>query len=54
MIASSGKDPRDRSKIEQLCYSELSVSSEYAKNADQTPGDIAEKLYGSHVSLAAQ
>lgn len=39
----------DRSKIEQLCYSTLSVSSEYAKDPSKSPGDIAEKLYGSHV-----
>ena len=40
----------DRSKIEELCYSTLSVSSEYAKDPSKSPGEIAEKLYGSHVS----
>ncbi|KAL9535817.1 hypothetical protein SMMN14_00231 [Sphaerulina musiva] len=43
-----GKDPRSRSKIEQLCRAQVSVSAEYAKNAEQTPGEIAQKLYGSH------
>lgn len=48
--ANMGKDPRSRSKIEQLCRAQVSVSAEYAKNAEQTPGEIAQKLYGSHVS----
>lgn len=49
-FANMGKDPRSRSKIEQLCRAQVSVSAEYAKNAEQTPGEIAQKLYGSHVS----
>ncbi|GIZ39031.1 hypothetical protein CKM354_000242300 [Cercospora kikuchii] len=42
------KDPRDPGKIVQLCRSELSVSSEYAKNPSKSPGEIAEELFGSH------
>lgn len=35
-------------KIEKLCRSPDSVSSKYAENATETPGQAAEKLYGSH------
>lgn len=48
--ANMGKDPRSRTKLEQLCRAQVSVSAEYAKNAEQTPGEIAQRLYGSHVS----
>ncbi|WPH02513.1 Hypothetical protein R9X50_00537800 [Acrodontium crateriforme] len=36
------------SKIEALCTSPDSVSTEYVKDDSKSPGDIAEKLYGSH------
>ena len=43
-------DTMGRDKIEQHCDSTLSVSEVYAKDPSRTPGNIAEELYGSHVS----
>lgn len=52
MIGNKDDGTRDRSKIEQLCKSELSVSSKYAEDPSKSPGEIAEALFGSHVSCA--
>lgn len=34
--------------IEELCTSGKSLSTEYAQNPNETPGKIAERLFGSH------
>lgn len=47
------KDPRNPERIAQLCCSEASVSVEYAKNPNQSPGEIAEELFGSHVRVSS-
>lgn len=40
----------DQNKIEQLCTGTQTISSVYAQNPSKSPGDIAQELYGSHVS----
>ncbi|CZT20811.1 related to IQ calmodulin-binding motif protein [Ramularia collo-cygni] len=37
-----------RSRIEQLCRSDMSVSAKYAEYPRKSPGEIAEELFGSH------
>ncbi|EME89009.1 uncharacterized protein MYCFIDRAFT_185461 [Pseudocercospora fijiensis CIRAD86] len=40
MFSKDSEHAKDRSKIEQLCYSDLSVSSVYAKDASKSPADL--------------
>lgn len=37
-----------REEIERLCRSDKSVSSEYAKNPDEAPGTLGERLFSTH------
>jgi hypothetical protein len=42
-------EARDRYKrIEELCRNPASVSSQYAQDPAQSPGQVAEQLYGTH------
>jgi len=44
----NGDTPDRHRKVEQLCQSHNTISTEYAKDPSKSPGDIAKHLYGVH------